>query len=282
MSVSLDGLHRYLTKVSSITSSPDRKINNVSDQTDNQDGTTKALSEKLNLEQDSTKTPFELNPRWEENRRLYRFRLKTLFRVYYSKWFYVGLNWNERELLLLLVKRLKLKEIENGLFLTIDEPIKEVSTIRVVQTGGWNDNKKEEIPTYKVVTPAVKAIHLVGQHVLSSLSEKYDSLYNPTSSFDYLGLDLKLLYSPQDFTAIWKLRSFQTFRDILFVPFQARSLGKKGIRKNRIRGYRDGKGSSGDPKRTRMARQIDVLFWSEKYEDKVKTFFDDLDVLSKT
>lgn len=78
---------------------------------------------------------------------------------------------------------------------------------------------------------------------------------------------LPYIFTERDYLAIWKLRSVQSIRDHIFIQVTGHEHeGKEGIRKSRIRGYRDGKASPRDPTLTRMAREVDRTFYEERYQ----------------
>jgi len=96
-----------------------------------------------------------------------------------------------------------------------------------------------------------------------------------------LGYSQELLFSEEEFLAVWKLRSVQALRDYIFQPMPSveEHEGKTGIRRTRIRGYRDGKASPRDPRLTALSRTVDVLFHEEKYHKKWDSLFHELDGL---
>lgn len=282
MSSLQDDLSKYMTicryREKSIQNEEKTETSQPSE--DELDSTTKTFPVQEKQKRSASDVLLEINPRWEEMKRLYHFRMKTLLKIYYSKWFYQGLDWFEIEFLYILMEKLNYNQ--NWAERVVIPARNKIVGKRIAQTRRISQSSMEEIPIFEQISESVLAINLRGCDILRELSLRFDSLDNPTSAMDRMKLDLELLYSEEDFKSVWKLRSFQSLRDKLFLPFHARSLGKKGIKRNRIRGYRDGKGSAGDPTRTRLAREVDALFWSEKYFSKLDNFFDDLEKLSCT
>jgi hypothetical protein len=225
----------------------------------------------------------ELNPRWEEKRRLYHLRLKTLFRIFISKWFYLGLEWYEKELLLLLTQKLPKVDcsVLNRVVYQSQSEIVGYRKIAILASAFENEGEKS-LPIVKGKVAEITAINIVGQFLYCELEDTLSTLYNPTAAFDVFGEELfSYIYTLEEFRNVWKLRSFQSLRDTLFIPFQARSLGKKGVKRTRIRGYTDGRGSAGDPKRVKLARQLDVLFWTDTFETKWNNFYEDIERMSQ-
>jgi hypothetical protein len=224
------------------------------------------------------KKPTVLHPKWEEKRKLFHLRQKTLLRIYVSKWWYEGLEWEERELLLLLVQSCKVDA--SFLDQIVYEAENTITGRRTVYLGGHSSNTMEN-PEWKETCPPIRAICLVGQVCYARIHEDLGVEAKFERKHYEIGQDLiDLIYDPKDYTAIWKLRSFQSLRDTIFQPFQMRELGKKGIKRPRIRGYTDGRGSAGDPKRTKLARQLDVVFWSELYESKWRNLHEEIEAMA--
>lgn len=192
----------------------------------------------------STKPPIEGNqrtcvsdelinrlvPHWQQVQRNSSIRLLTLFQIYLSKWYWRGLTWYEILLMDELLRRFPRKIL----------PIfKEPSNLirRGVDISLEYSMKMEEDPLVEL-----QSVFLFGEIP-------------------------DLLFSQQDFLAVWNLGSFQSLRDKLFDngAFDEHE-GKPNIRKPRIRGYRDGKASPRDLMKTQMALEVDKLFFSEKYE----------------
>jgi hypothetical protein len=197
-------------------------------------------------------------------------------RIYVSKWFYQGLDYEERELLILLCESQK---IDHDLLLkTVYSGTKSLTSTR--ELGEYDRSRNLEVRTsYSIAGDAIKAICLVGEIVLSKLSDELEMDFLRNNPLGY-GELLDLIYSKEDFLAVWKLRSFQSLRDKLFAKFdKANSTGKLGVKKPRIRGYTDGRGSTGDPKRTKMAREVDACFWQEDHEGRWNDLFQDLNDL---
>lgn len=196
----------------------------------------------------ASKNLVQLAPDWNRRRKLVQVRIKTMIRIYLSKWFWVGLEWHEVILLETLLDKFPVEF-----------------------------NFLEEYPNLFAETTGASHIAML------DIEDSKRSLYSQGTVFlDYLDL-LDLLYSEQDFLAIWKLRSVQSLRDFIFKDFTGKEhVGKEGIKKARIRGYRDGKSSPRDRRQTRLARELDQLFWEKKFQEKWDSLEEELNTLSKT
>jgi hypothetical protein len=217
------------------------------------------------------RTIITLVPNWEEKRRMCRIRQKTMLRIFLSKWFYKGLEWYERELLLILMRK---NHIPTDLL-----------DLEILPSEFALRNKTDEYQSTRVVVERpLKAINCVGLAVFEHLVAE-----DQKKSFDSRGFlllsfqsTLDLLYTEIDFTAVSKLRSFQSLYDILFQPFSVEQVGKIGVSKTRKRGYTDGRGSSGDSHRTRMALEADRFFWGEQHSQKWDDLHSDIEKMCKT
>jgi len=171
-----------------------------------------------------------LVPHWQLVQRNSSIRLLTLFQIYLSKWYWRGLEWYEIILFEELIKRFPKKIL----------PIFKENNI-LLRRG-------------------------VDVSLEFSLRMEEDPLAELQSVFAF-GEIPDLLFSLQDFIAVWNLRSFQSLRDRLFdsLAFDEHE-GKLNIRKSRIRGYRDGKASPRDLTKIQMALEADRLFYGQKYE----------------
>lgn len=186
-----------------------------------------------------------LIPDWHQKVKIGQIRMKTLFRIYISKWFYEGLNWYEADLLENLALRL------NIVF--------------------PNEISREDF------------YQKIGYRLMEKVYHD-DAL----SSFDMMGWKLfpyveslcPVLYSLEDYKAIWKLRSFQSIRDFLFTTADYESVGVKNLRKRRIRGYRDGKSSPRDLTKTALPRKMDVIFYEEKFLDRWNDLQNQIEAMS--
>lgn len=173
-----------------------------------------------------------LAPDWKRRAEIVSVRAKTIFRIYLSKWFWRGVEWYELELLLELARYLRL-DLES--WVPFDQLRDRRGTFLFLQEIEGDRKKPVEARGF--------------------LSTSWETV-------------AEYLYSEAEFTAVWMLRSVQSMRDFLFQPLREEHEGKLGIRKPRQRGYRDGKASPRDPRLTAMARQVDVLFWEEKFHQK--------------
>jgi hypothetical protein len=220
-----------------------------------------------------------LRPDWQKKRQMYNLKEKTLLKIYLSKWFYQGLSYEEKELVLLLCES---QGIETYLLETkiLDEK-REVSGER--ELGEYEkDGSVTKKLSYKINSSAILAINLIGESVLARLSEKERISAKGSIELEWLPI-LERIYPRKDFQAVWKLRSFQSLRDKIFLSFvKANQTGKIGVKKPRIRGYTDGRGSSGDTRRVKMARQADAWFWQDEYQNSWELLFQELETLSKT
>lgn len=230
---------------------------------------------------DNFKTPPELVPDWKRRRQMFNLKEKTLLKIYFSKWFYQGLEFHEKELLLLLCESQKIET--DFLEILIYQAISEES--------GRKEVKNEGVPNLEMVNKSfhvkehpIKSINLIGQSVVAREIERREVSLNQRGNvlFEFQQLYEGLLFSEKDFRAVWKLKSVQSLRDHLFSPFRARQSGKTGVKKPRVRGYTDGRGSSGDTRRTKMARQVDALFWEECYQTQWEETFKEMDKLTRT
>lgn len=172
--------------------------------------------------------------------------MKTLLKIYLTKWFYIGLEWYEIDLVLQL--------LDYNLGLDSD-----------------------------FVTP--QSLGKLGISLFLNLLEEDSKL-----SFNNMGWKLlevgnleEFIYPEDTFHQVWNLRSVQSLRDFIFQPVNlSEHEGKRGIRKPRIRGYRDGKSSPKDPTLTAMARQVDVAFFTRAHEERLEAFWQDVEALCKT
>jgi hypothetical protein len=172
-----------------------------------------------------------LAPDWERRRRLGNVRMKTFLRIYLSKWFWKGLEWQETEFLLILLDRTR----DESLNLIRGEP-------SLLQRIGFHCCAEETLRDRRT------DINLKGWNLLG-----WQDL-------------LPYIYTEPDFDAVWKLRSVQSMRDHIFIRVTGHEHeGKLGIKKNRIRGYRDGKSSPRDLTRTALARKVDQMFYEDKF-----------------
>lgn len=175
-----------------------------------------------------------LAPDWERRRRLGNVRMKTFLRIYISKWFWKGLEWQEIEFVLILLDRIKDQDLD---FLREDS----------------------------------KILQRIGFHCCAedTLADRKTSIYSRGWSLVGWANLLPYIFTESDFTSVWKLRSVQSLRDHIFVRVTGHEHeGKLGIKKQRIRGYRDGKASPRDPTRTGLARKVDQLFYEEQYQNR--------------
>jgi hypothetical protein len=239
--------------------------------------TTKPSSDTgIALKPEAKETVSYLVPDWKRRRLLYSIKERTLLRIYLSKWFHQGLDYQERELLLLLCE-------SQGL--TTELLILKVQNERLrlpaVRELGETDLKDETVVknSFVIKEESILAINLVGASVLARLREERETEVYTKGIVDWENEDLlKLVYSETDFRAVWKLRSFQSLRDKLFAKFdRAKQTGKLGIQKPRIRGYTDGRGSAGDTRRVKMAREADAWFWREQDQRTWDELFQELE-----
>jgi hypothetical protein len=195
-----------------------------------------ALSEPRSFRYaDGDKILSRLAPDWNRRRKIVQTRMKTMLRIYLSKWFWDGLEWNEAELVLLLLERLK-----------VDHNLDSNALSQRTGISLFAEQYAEE---------ERKGIYSKGTVELENTQI------------------LELLYDYQDYKAVWKLRSVQSLRDFLFVKVTGHEHeGKRNITKPRIRGYRDGKGKAGDPTRIKLALEVDRLFYQEQSAERWAAF----------
>lgn len=176
-----------------------------------------------------------LAPDWERRRKLGQIRMKTFLKIYLSKWFWQGLEWQEVEFVNILIDRI---------------PDQELNWIR--SERHFLINRKG----FQVVLEL-------------SLADEKKSLYSQGIGLMEMAETISFIYTEVEFHSIWKLRSVQSLRDSLFIRVTGHEHeGKLGIKKARIRGYRDGKASPRDPTLTRMARKVDQLFYESEFEER--------------
>lgn len=186
-----------------------------------------------------------LAPDWDRRRRVVQTRMKTMLRIYLSKWFWVGLEWYEVELVIILLDRLK-----------VDHQL---------------DSKELSLRTGISVFAEQYAIE-EGRGIYSKGTVEMENAQI-----------LELLYDYQDYKAVWKLRSVQSLRDFLFVKVTGHEHeGKRNITKPRIRGYRDGKGKAGDPTRIKLSLEVDRLFWEEEFANRWKALDQEISRMIQT
>jgi len=217
------------------------------------------------LKPDSLNPLTVLVPDWKKRRLLHHFKEKTLLRIYASKWFYLGLTFAEKELFLLLLESQKVQcQVLNTK--VFDARI-ETQIRRQSEERGIQNNDFLELEKSKVVDPSKLAINQIGSSVCARLClGALDKDQEAIELFEYEPI-LKMVYPRKDYDSIWKLRSFQSLRDKLFSKFDnAKQFGKTGVKRPRIRGYTDGRGKSGDARRTKMAREVDQFFWNDLHQ----------------
>lgn len=196
----------------------------------------------------TTERLLQIAPDWSRRVKIVPLRMKTMLRIYLSKWFWQGLDYFEAEFVLLLMQRLP---------------------------GDWSliENQPSVLTT------------LTGRslYLKHCLEDDRSSLYNPgVNAMDWVDL-VEMIHSEPDFLALWNLRSVQSFRDFIFTEVTGHEHeGKKGIRKPRIRGYRDGKASPRDPRLTALARKVDQIFWETKFEERWQETEEELARLAST
>lgn len=231
------------------------------------------------LKPEASTTVTYLAPDWRRKREMYSLKEKTLTRIYFSKWFYQGLEWQERELLLLLLELQKIKgDLINEVIVGSEVDPKDESEV------GRMIRKIESMTQKSRKSEPIRAICLVGSSVLARLEQQREKSLNQRGTVRWENEELlELLYTEKDFLAVWKLRTFQSLRDKLFAKFnKAKQTGKTGVKKPRIRGYTDGRGSSGDTRRTKMAREVDAWFWSDQSDKTWTEMFEEMRRLSTT
>lgn len=230
------------------------------------------------LKPEAKETISYLVPDWRKRKLLHNLKERTLLRIYLSKWFYQGLDYEERELLLLL---LETQGIEHSLLL--EKVMKETKRLSQERELGSEDIQGKPVVknSYSIESQPVLAINLVGASVVANMVLQRETTLN-LKGIVALENDelLTLVYSERDFLAVWKLRSFQSLRDKLFSKFdKAKQTGKTGIHKPRIRGYTDGRGNSNDTRRVKMAREADAWFWNNQNQNNWNSMFQELERL---
>lgn len=197
-------------------------------------------NQRTNVSNDLTR----LIPDWHQKVKIGQIRMKTLFRIYISKWFYKGLEWYEADLLEALATRLRIEfppelqreDLYHKIGYRLMEKVYHEDELEGFETKGWK------------LFPWVEGL-------------------------------VHVLYTLEEFTAIWKLRSFQSIRDFLFTDADYESVGVKGLKKRRIRGYRDGKSSPRDLTKTALPRKMDVLFYEERFLDRWNSLKDEIEAM---
>jgi len=204
---------------------------------------TKPLHQRLASIQQTKDNLTRLIPDWHRKVGMSNLLMKTILRIYLSKWFYQGLEWYEAELI---------EEISRRIGFPVNEILERAELYHSI---GF------ELMHFMLLEDDKKPVNLKGWDLID-----YDNSLMP------------LLFTKIEYEAIWKLRSFQSLRDFLFTTVDYESLGKKGIKRRRIRGYRDGKAKSQDPTRTALARKVDQLFYEEKYLQRWNALQSDIEV----
>jgi hypothetical protein len=196
------------------------------------DATERALSSPDPKIRSFSENLTRLAPDWDRRRRLGNVRMKTFLKIYVSKWFWRGLEWFEVEFVRILLERI---------------PDQELNFLR-------------ENPEVLLRKGFFVAMELLKIDQEKSFYSKGFDLIEPNALIEFI-------FTEPDFNAVWNLRSVQSIRDHLFTQVTGHEHeGKLGIRKARIRGYRDGKASPRDPKLTAMARRVDVAFYENLFE----------------
>jgi hypothetical protein len=173
-------------------------------------------------------------------------RMKTLLKIYLTKWFYLGLEWYEIDLVIQL--------LDYNLGLDCD-----------------------------LITPST--LKKIGISVLLKVYEEDEKKPLNLKGWDLIEIGnlADFIYPEEIYHQVWKLRSVQSLRDFIFQPLnQNEHEGKKGIKKPRIRGYRDGKASAKDPTLTALSRQVDVLFYTKAHEERLNDFWNEVETLTRT
>jgi len=208
----------------------------------------KPTHHRENRTKEITDTLTRLVPDWERRRRMASLRLQTLLRIYLSKWFYQSLEWYEVELVINLL----------GRFPQLNAEI--LSPENLSQRRGID-----------VVLELLRLDESMPLNLKGVYCEGFGELH-------------LYLLTEENFLAVWKLRSVQSLRDFIFVSFKPGSEheGKRGIKKPRIRGYRDGKASPRDPTLTSLSRQVDQLFWEQVHHERWNELWTEMERYSKT
>jgi hypothetical protein len=189
-----------------------------------------------------------LAPDWDRRRRQGQVRMKTFLKIYISKWFWRGLEWQEREFVLELLRRVPDTALdflrENQEFL----------------------NRKGFFVVFEM-----------------DLADQKRSVYARGIELIQVSELLEYIFPETDFLAVWKLKSVQSLRDHLFVRVTGHEHeGKKGIRKPKIRGYRDGKASPRDPNLIKMALEADRFFYETEFETRWNQLEEEINRLCST
>jgi hypothetical protein len=233
------------------------------------------LTGKASIESKSRSSLTDISnlvPNWEKRRQTFRIRLKTLAKIFLSKWFYHGLEYYEKELLLIVLQRL-------GLHFPI--LFLEIIPSEWIVRNRTDAYQKTEIQIERNVI----GINLVGLNVLDYIFTQDEKRSLDQKGFQVLENLANLhqyLYSEDELYSVWKLRSFQSLYDSIFQPLRHEHVGKKHVQKTRKRGYTDGRGSPRDTCRTLLAYRADVIFWEQKFEQRWEDFFSDVEKLCQT
>lgn len=180
-----------------------------------------------------------LAPDWDRRRKNGQIRMKTFLKIYLSKWFWKGLEWQEVEFVNILLDR-------------------------------YHDTDLTWIKSDRSLLINRKGFQVVME---MSLEDEKKSFYAQGIDLMEMADTISYIFTLTDFQAVWKLRSVQSLRDHLFVKVTGHEHeGKLGIIKPRIRGYRDGKASPRDPTLTKMARKVDQLFYEAEFEARWEQF----------
>lgn len=214
-----------------------------------------------------------LAPDWERQLQKAETRMITLFKILISKWFHWGLEYPETELL-----------VELGERLHIDIPVLRMKSTREVKSETVSVEVDFTCKGNERVTPAHRrfeetrsrpALLRVGKIFLTE--EGLDAFSDPNWLY-FLGLDR--LYTEEQLRNVLRLASIKLVLSRLTKsgPIHEQT-GKLGVKRERQRGYRDGRGSPRDPRKIGLALAVDREFFTTKHEQRWKELDDLLSMI---
>lgn len=155
----------------------------------------------------SLKNTIRLYSRFQTLRKYIGIRTKTLVRILVTKWWNSEIRWYERQLLEVLLGASKKNSV-----------LPEYYLFRSLSNG----NLKKQV-----------------EHYYHFEYQLYPEMWFPRL--------FQLLYSHHQFNAVMGLRRIKFFFQCAFVKQGPEQSGKPRLKRQRIRGYRDGKGKPMDP-----------------------------------
>lgn len=217
--------------------------------------------------------PTDLHPRWHARLRMEKVRVLTLARWLYTKWYHWGLEYHEQRLLEELARRFPYQFLEptlGSIAYEGDEP-EEVERV-VAPTRGDTGFETVSRRIRRANQSVIPNINRIGKALMTELWKDQEPGTDPL-----LACERAALYPLETYWAISKLRSFSQAFNKLFQEFKVEQTGRTGVKKPRQYGYTDGRGSTNDPGRIKMALKADQFFYTQEFELMWSELFDILD-----